>query len=1407
MKIENWCESNKLNYSYLKNNNHLIKVEERTFIIIEPKNGVLFDDDFELIVNTVDFSLASENHIENYLFDFGGNWYYTPIDKKEVELIPFKYIGKAKLQDDFEFPYLGVHGKYDLCNGSRDYKDWIKKAKFLGINTLGLCETNTLAGTLPFQLACKEFGVKCIIGEEVSVRNINTNEEFFVKLYVINNEGWDNLLLINTEINVHNSEERYIDIVKLIDLSKGLICVTSNLSLKNIKTLKRFFKHFYFQIDPVEYLSDEKDKEHLLNLKDYVDNYIGEIKPVIICDSYYLDQEDAEIRHILNKIGKTNYYNQSHDQYFKSTDEMFSQMVPLFKEDDSRLDDLINNSLENLSIIENLCVFSLDTSLLHLPQYEMTLNESKLFETKEDLFWGLIQKEFEKKIEGKVKNEDIYWDRIEKEVSVIEKGGFIDYFLILWDIVNWCDAQNILTGVGRGSAAGSLVAYLLGLVKVDPIKYDLLFERFLNESRINSSAPDIDLDFEGNRRGDVKEYIEQRYGVTCVTSIGTYSTLKMRAAIKDLGRLKNIPPQITNYFTSMIDPESSFTELFRKAASTPRLKQFIKENTELINLIPQCFEQPKTQSIHAAGVVIIPKLDNNGVNRDIYSWMPVRKVGDSLVSEWEGSYIDKAGFLKCDILGIRQLEKFKNILSLIKINTNKDIILEDIPLNQEPVYDLFRVGLTEDVFQFGAAGLKGYCQVLRPDNIEDLIATVALYRPGPIEIGAHAKYAKIKNGESYPEYSPGTKEITQSTYSNIVYQEQVMAICSKIGGFSLVEADDVRRAMGKKNIAEMEKYQVKFVDSAIKIGYSRIEATQLWNNLESFASYAFNRCISGEEVIYRASINTKAFHPTISDMYKIKNDYNYAKKTRHNSLHWKYKLKGYGHSFSLNSENRLVKNNIIDIRFVGGKEIFRVTTELGKTIDVTMNHKFPTNNGEKELKNIDIKKDLLFINKGFIPYDTASRYGKDENHNYPTKGTQGFQKKDNTNFIKWRSLKKESRKKTHCDLCEKLSSRIEMHHKDGDHNNNEENNTIDLCPSCHKKEEYKLGRKKMGEAGLHTSFEKIISIKFLKIDEVYDIEMEDPYHTFTTVSGIVTSNSHATCYAMTGYYCQWFKYNYPLEFWTTALIYSKDDELPSRINEIYKTSKIKLLPPDVNYSQPEFNGDVKSNKIYWSLNSVKFISEKASEAILMEREVGGDFLSIEDFKGRVNKRVVNKRVIFNLILCGAFDQLYDIPLEEPEKRFDLIKDFCASNKEDVPGDYNQDTIWKSYFFTLKQKQLCGLGWIDFEKIYKSTNMNYPIINEAYIFSENARGNGKCIGGVVSEVLERNSKKGPFAQIILDCNNQMVTCIMWAEIWPEYKEQITNSVDKILFISGEIKFDTYRQANVLQTNKTTKIVII
>lgn len=353
------------------------------------------------------------------------------------------------------------------------------------------------------------------------------------------------------------------------------------------------------------------------------------------------------------------------------------------------------------------------------------------------------------------------------------------------------------------------------------------------------SLPDVDNDIQGSRRDEVKRYIEERYGENYVAGIGTYGTFKVRAALKDMIREIGGDSKEANYISAMIRAEDQFFDLFQKALDVnvnTRLYNFIKRHSYQINQIPYIFQQPKTQSIHAAGVIIVPK-DNDVIQRQL----PVKKMDGVVITEWEGNQIEEAGFLKVDILGIKQLDKFDEIIRLVKQNYNKTIILNEIPLNEKGVYTFFQQGFNEDVFQFGGGGLKNYCKELLPDNIEDLIATVALYRPGPMEIGAHQRYAQIKNGMKSPSYYYGLEEITKPTHSQIVYQEQIMRIVQELGGFSLVEADDIRKAMGKKIPEVMAKYKQQFIDGAVQRGCPETEALQIWMDMEGFAGYAFNR--------------------------------------------------------------------------------------------------------------------------------------------------------------------------------------------------------------------------------------------------------------------------------------------------------------------------------------------------------------------------------------------------------------------------------------------------------------------------------------------------------------------------------------------------------------------------------------
>lgn len=821
--MENWLKENKLRWKYIDQFERIIiEIEDvGKFCLIETEP--LFDDQFRL--------MAEEDVETDYwLFQFGSQYYYTKVGtEKKPELNLFKYVGKCKQQLEEDFPYLGVHGGYEILNGSRLYKDWIKKAKFYGYTILGICERNTLGGTLPFQLDCKKNGIKYIIGEEITVKRGNIR--FDLKVYVVNEEGWNNLLTIHKAIKIDNEE--FVEEEMLLEHGKGLILVMNPdclLSPDIVEKYKPCFHSVYYQIDTVEWNDPERDLAYLKTLTGYFDYYIEDIPPVLINDSYYLDKSDSHIKSTLNTMAGKNFQYSSDDQYFKNLDDNYLSFSKLFV-DKEFFNGLIFECLDNLNKIKEDCVFEINTKELHLPKFDIKDNVK--------FFKGLIDKGVKEKIIpmfGEVPKE--YQDRIDMEFEVIKKHNLIDYFLILWDVISWCKKNDILVGFGRGSAAGAILTYLLDITKVDPIEYNLLFQRFINEGRLLGSLPDLDLDFPQGRREDVKNYIKSKYGENQFCSVGTYTTFQIKSGIQDLGRISGITPFERNYITTRIKigegEDGDWKKVFDNAIENPNIKNFVIKNTGIIEDIQLVLAQPKNVSIHASATIVVPK------EKDIFHWMPLRKEGDVLISEWEGEYLEKAGFLKEDLLGLQQLDKFKFMVDLIKKHHNKDIDIYNLPLDDKKIYDMFKKGYNSDTFQFGTLGFIDYSKMLQPDNIHDLIAMVALFRPGVMGTGAHIDYVNLKHGRKEVEYDLLCEDITKETYGIMIYQEQLMRICQQVAGYDLLMADEIRRGVGKKLIDVIDSNKPKFIQGAIKNGYTEDSAKRLWHKLEYAGMYMFN---------------------------------------------------------------------------------------------------------------------------------------------------------------------------------------------------------------------------------------------------------------------------------------------------------------------------------------------------------------------------------------------------------------------------------------------------------------------------------------------------------------------------------------------------------------------------------------
>lgn len=838
---------------------------------------------------------------------------------------------------------------------------------------------------------------------------------------------------------------------------------------------------------------------------------------------------------------------------------------------------------------------------------------------------------------------------------------------------------------------------------------------------VHCRISELDTDFEMVRRGEVKEYMERRYGKDQVCSVGTYTTLQVKAAIKDLCRLEGIPVSEVNMFTAKIDGVKDFDDLFRMACQKKDVAYFINKYPGIIQAVGLIQGQPKAKSIHACAMMVYPD------DHDMFHWNPVRRQGDMMVSEWEGGELDGAGFLKEDILGILQLSKFGDILKLVKEHTGKDVDIYTLPLDDKKVYSYFQKGWTGDVFHFGAKGLTGYCRMMKPDNITELVNCIGLYRPGVMEGNFHNEYILRKNGEREVSFRKGSDEILQDTRYIMIWQEQTMKMFQKLGGFNLVEADDGRRALTKKRVEKLLPFKERFLKHYVSnFGVDQKYAEDTWKEIENMAAYQFNHCISGRERIAKKTRNRKLFNPTIEEMYNIMNDRSYAIKHGHLCLHDWYVKNGYGKSWSLNENDEVILNNIVDIRWEGFRKTYKIETESGLTVSVTDNHKIPTKRGEFQLKDIVVGDEIFIRDEKSIRNDEK----------YPVRS------------------------------------------------------------------------------------EKITNIRFDREENVYDIEMADPYHTVMINNGIVVCNSHAVAYANTGYACEWLKVNYPLEYWSVAFSYADDDDYPVYLHEINEIGNIKVLPPDINESTDKIKTDFNDNSLVWSISSVKQVGEKAQVEIMEERSKNGPYFSFEEFLDRHSQKgsAVNKSVIENLVSCGAFDKLESISI--PVDRLRLIDRYRELNKvkidkEKDPFESNPDKRKYAWWHGLRQKRLCGLAFFDYPRLYTDyfkemlDRSDYPFKDFSEIVDDpvDNKSLNLTVGGYVYDIEVKSGKKGEYAIITLEQNYQFRTVAFWANEYASFENILKTCKNSILFMNGRTNWDGRNQQTAIYANESTEVLVL
>jgi DNA polymerase-3 subunit alpha len=761
--------------------------------------------------------------------------------------------GSEKLENSFngDFVHLHVHTEYSLLDGSGKIPDLIAKTKELGMKSIAITDHGVMYGCVDFYQEAKAQGIKPIIGCEIYVAaksmydktNNKENETHHLVLLVKNEAGYQNLMKIVSNASIEGFYYKpRVDHNYLRAHSEGLIATSACLGGEVQSHLangdkskaaeialmyKDIFKEgFYLELQNHGIDQQLSVNEELVKLSEELD-----IPLICTNDVHYINKEDSKAHDILLCVqtGKTvdeeNRMRYPSDEfYLKSPEEMH------------KIFSYVPEALTNTAKIAEQCSFDYEFHVSKLPKFPLSEGVDPYEYLREVCYKGLKERYSELTKE--------LTDRLDYELGVIKNMGYVDYFLIVWDFIRFANESKIATGAGRGSAAGSLVAYTLGITKIDPLKYGLIFERFLNPDRI--SMPDIDSDFCYERRQEVIDYVVEKYGVNNVSQIITFGTMAARACIRDVGRAMNYSYSEVDKIAKMIPTMLGIT-INKALEINPELKSAYEDDErvkELIDVAKSLEGLPRHSGTHAAGVVI--------ASQPLVNYVPMQKNEGSIVAQFPMGTLEELGLLKMDFLGLRTLTVMRDAVEMIKTGRGVEIDLDKLDFDDKEIYKMIGEGKTVGVFQLESPGMTSFMKDLKPDNFEDIIAGISLYRPGPM-----AEIPRYIEGKKNPEKThyetPELESILNVTYGVMVYQEQVMLIVQELAGYSMGRADLVRRAMSKKKHKVMEEERRNFihgivdengnveVPGCVRNGISEEAANKIFDQMMDFASYAFNK--------------------------------------------------------------------------------------------------------------------------------------------------------------------------------------------------------------------------------------------------------------------------------------------------------------------------------------------------------------------------------------------------------------------------------------------------------------------------------------------------------------------------------------------------------------------------------------
>ncbi len=753
------------------------------------------------------------------------------------------------------FAHLHVHTEYSLLDGSNKIKEYVKRVKELGMDSAAITDHGVMYGVIDFYRAAREAGINPVIGCEVYVapnsrfdKELTGGEDRYYHLVLLaeNNTGYANLMKI---VSRGFTEGYYykprVDMEVLQQFHEGVIALSACLAgevqryivkglLDEAKKAARKYEscfgkgNFFLEMQDHGIPDQKTVNTVLLRMSRELD-----IPLVVTNDVHYTCAEDEKPHDILlciqtgKKLADEDRMRYVGGQYYVKSEEEMKGLFPYAWE-----------AVENTQRIADRCHVDIEFGVTRLPRYVVPDGHTSWTYLQELCQKGLAERYPEQIRAGE---DQALKERLSYELNVIRTMGYVDYFLIVWDFINYAKSNGIAVGPGRGSAAGSIVSYCLRITDIDPIRYHLLFERFLNPERV--SMPDIDIDFCFERRQEVIDYVGRKYGHDKVVQIVTFGTLAAKGVIRDVGRVMDLPYSYVDSIARMVPNELNIT-IDRALEINPEFRKLYEEDEQVHNLIVMCRRLeglPRHTSMHAAGVVIGPESADE--------FVPLSSGSDgSVTTQFTMTTLEELGLLKMDFLGLRTLTVIQNAVENIRKSTGKVIDMDSVDYNDRAVLEAIGTGRNEGIFQIESGGMKTFMKELKPQNLEDIIAGISLYRPGPMDF--IPKYIKGKNSKGDITYScPELEPILAPTYGCIVYQEQVMQIVRDLGGYTMGRSDLVRRAMSKKKQSVMEKERANFifgnpeegVPGCIARGIPESTASRIYDEMMDFAKYAFNK--------------------------------------------------------------------------------------------------------------------------------------------------------------------------------------------------------------------------------------------------------------------------------------------------------------------------------------------------------------------------------------------------------------------------------------------------------------------------------------------------------------------------------------------------------------------------------------